>query len=170
MPAVILLLLLAALILLILSSQQRKKTGVPAGKIISADTLKGGLPQVEPLFDPEWKLTGKPDYVIRENGFFIPVEVKSCAVRDAPYDSHLFQLAAYCRLIEASTGRRHPYGILHYRNRTYSIEYTPWLEEQLFNTLQEMRQAEKLETVPRSHQSPARCKGCGYRSICDERL
>jgi CRISPR-associated exonuclease Cas4 len=170
MPVIILILLAAALLILWLSVRQRKKTGIPAGKIVSADTSKWGLPQKDPLYDPELKLVGKPDYVIRERGFYIPVEVKSCAAREAPYDSHLFQLAAYCRLVETTTGRRPPYGILHYRNRTYTIEYTPWLEEQLLNALQEIRQAEKMEIVARSHQSPARCKGCGYRSTCDERL
>lgn len=159
-----------AVALLWSSANQRKKTGVPAGRIISADTAAWGLPQKDPLYDAGLKLVGKPDYLIREHGNIIPIEIKSCAVKDAPYDSHIFQLAAYCKLVESTTGRRPPYGILHYRNRTYSIEYTPWLEEQLLDTLSKMRSSEKLGEVTRSHQSPGRCKSCGYRSTCDDRL
>ena len=67
----------------------------------------------------ELGLVGKPDYLVESAGQLIPVEVKSTRNSNAPYDAHIFQLAAYCLLVQRQLGKRPPYGILHYANRTY---------------------------------------------------
>jgi CRISPR/Cas system-associated exonuclease Cas4 (RecB family) len=36
--------------------------------------------------------------------------------------------------------------------------------------LENMRAKNYLEEIPRSHESPARCRNCGFRSVCDQRL
>ena len=79
---------------------------------------------VEPYYDSHLHLTGKPDYVIKQGYTSIPVEVKTGRTPDAPYDLHIFQLAAYCVLIDRATGLRPPYGVLNYPERTYKIEFT----------------------------------------------
>jgi CRISPR-associated exonuclease Cas4 len=79
-------------------------------------------------------------------------------------------LAAYCRLVTAAYGRRPPYGILHYSNRTYAIDFTPELENKLLEEAEEIRQREHQAQVDRSHESWQRCRACGYRSICDQKL
>jgi CRISPR/Cas system-associated exonuclease Cas4 (RecB family) len=33
-----------------------------------------------------------------------------------------------------------------------------------------MREQEHQRDIHRSHESPARCRGCGYRSTCQEKL
>jgi CRISPR-associated exonuclease Cas4 len=102
-----LLLLAAALYVLYLSRRQRRATGLPTGRVTYSDT--GRWTKVEkPLYDPVSGLTGKPDYLVEENGFLIPVEVKSGRAPNLPHDSHIFQLAAYCLLVEATEGIRPP--------------------------------------------------------------
>lgn len=160
---------LLALVLLWLSSRSRRAAGLPHGKVIYADT-RSWSPTEEALYDPHLRLTGKPDYLVKHRKQIIPVEVKSTHVTDSPYESHIYQLATYCLLIESTLGVRPPYGILHYPNRTYQIEYTRELESSTLALLSEMRNQERRNELPRTHESIARCRSCGFRSICDQRL
>ena len=169
MPAIAILLLIAGLVLLWLAHRRRKGLGLPAGRIIYADTSAWG-PVQEPLYDRTLGLTGRPDYLVQNGKHTIPVEVKSSQVSHAPYDSHIFQLAAYCLLVESAFGVRPPYGILHYPNRTYAIDYTRQLETSLRALLEEIRSQERNKEVDRSHDQAARCARCGFRSICDQVL
>ncbi|MGE5224983.1 MAG: CRISPR-associated protein Cas4 [Omnitrophica WOR_2 bacterium] len=169
MPYLALLLLFFALLLFWLSWRSRKATGLPGGRVIYSDTRSWG-PLEKPLYDPNSGLTGRPDYLVDQGGKLIPVEVKTTSVSDAPYDSHIFQLAAYCMLVHHVLGKRPPYGILHYANRTYAIDYTPQLEKALYELLEEMRQQSARQELNRSHESPRRCSRCGFRSICDQHL
>ncbi len=162
-------LLLIAIILFWQSNRQRKKSGLPGGRVIYSDMNDWGRVQ-KPLYDGTMRLTGKPDYLVERRGFIIPVEVKSGRAPDAPYDSHIYQLASYCYLVDKTMGKRPPYGIIHYKNRDFAIDYTPVLEKALLDILAEMRRDERRKNVACSHNSPARCKGCGYNKICDQRL
>ncbi len=161
--------LVLALLLFWISARQRRKAGLPGGRIIYTDT--GAWGRVEkPLYDAALGLTGKPDYLVQRGGAAIPVEVKSGRTPNAPYDSHIFQVASYCLLVERTTGTRPPYGIIHYPHRDFAVDYTPELESALMDILAEMRRDERRAEVPRSHNSPARCQKCGFRKICDQRL
>ncbi|MCS7011635.1 MAG: CRISPR-associated protein Cas4 [Anaerolineales bacterium] len=162
-------LLLLAGILLLVSALKQKATGLPGGRIIYTDTRGWGKVE-KPLYDLELGLTGKPDYIQEQNGFLIPIEVKTGRTPEAPYDSHIFQLAAYCYLIHKTYHKRPPYGILHYPERNFAVDYTPELESALLDLIAEMRIAERRGTVSRSHDQPGRCRHCGYRAECDERL
>jgi len=157
--------------ILILWQARRKRIaiGLPAGRVIYADTRAWG-PVEQPIYDPELGLVGKPDYLVEDRGRIIPVEVKSSHIQGAPYDAHIFQLAVYCLLVQRQLGKRPSYGILHYPNRTYAIDYTPHLEEAVLQLISEIHSQEKRKDLPRSHESPQRCSRCGYRSVCDQRL
>ena len=162
-------LFILALVLLWLSSRQRKQAGLPGGRIIYTDTRAWG--EVEkPLYDAQLGLTGKPDYLVEQNGQIIPVEVKSGKAPDAPYDSHIYQIAAYCLLVQRGMGKRPPYGIIHYNDRDFAVDYTPELESNLLDVLAEMRRDEVRSGVARSHELPARCSRCGYRDLCDQKF
>ncbi len=163
--------LLAALGLLLLwqAERQRRASGLPQGRIVYTDTSAWGAVE-QALYDPLTNLAGKPDYLVRQGDMLIPVEVKSSRVKDAPYDGHIYQLAAYCLLTERTWGVRPAYGILHYANRTFEIPYTPQLERDLLALLDELRSARRKRALPRSHNQAARCRACGYRHICDQRL
>ena len=162
-------LLLAAFFLFLQASRQKKAAGLPGGQIIYSDT-RGWGPLEKPITDPMLNLTGKPDYLVEQGEFIIPVEVKSGRAPAEPYDTHIFQLAAYCRLVEQSMGKRPPYGILHYSNQTFAIDYTPELESALLDILAQMRIQERRGEADRSHDQPGRCAHCGYRQHCDQRL
>jgi CRISPR-associated exonuclease Cas4 len=158
-----------ALFLLWQAGRRQEEAGLPAGRVIYADQEQWGRAE-KPFYDDALKLTGKPDYLVQLHDTTIPVEVKSSSAPPVPHEGHILQLAAYCLLVERSTGKRPPYGILHYQNRDFSIDYTVGLETNLLATLTEMRRLERQAEVERSHESAARCARCGYRDLCDDRL
>lgn len=162
-------LLLLALLLFWQSDKERKQTGLPGGRVVYTDT-RGWGELDKPLYDQKLRLTGKPDYLVERGGQLIPVEVKSGRAPKAPYDSHIYQLASYCLLVERTMGRTPPYGIIHYENRDFAIDYTPALKSELLEILDEMRSDARRVSVDCSHNSPARCRGCGYHEICDQSL
>lgn len=169
-----LLVFLIGIILLWRANQSRKTSGLPAGKLVYSDTSRW-LSQEEPLYDPATALTGKPDYLIRDGSQIIPVEVKTGRPPRAPYETHIYQLAAYCFLVERVLGVRPSYGLLHYTGesrvgRSFRIEYTHQLEQDLTRLLSEIRQQAKRQDLPRSHQSIGRCRACGFRELCNEKL
>ena len=60
-----------ALIFFWQSGKQRREAGLPSGRVIYSDT--DGWGKVErPLYYQPLKLTGKPDYLVRQNGIVIP--------------------------------------------------------------------------------------------------
>ena len=164
-----LLLAILAFMLFWLARRQQRRAGLPGGRIIYADT-SGWEPLQEPLYDASLGLTGKPDYLVEKEGQIIPVEVKSTRIDQGPYDSHIYQLAAYCLLVERTYGTRPPYGILHYPNRTFSISFTPELESALLSLIEDIRRDIRQAEVHRSHEIPARCARCGFKPVCDQRL
>ena len=162
-------LLVAALLLFLFSAAGRKRAGLPGGRVIYSDT-RGWGPVEKPLYDPEQMLAGKPDYIVEQNGRFIPVEVKTGRTPDAPYDSHIFQVATYCYLVHTTYGKRPTHGIIHYPNRDFAVDYTRELESALLDLLADLRLDERRTDVPRSHDQENRCRRCGFRETCDERL
>lgn len=163
-------LFLVALFLLRSGRQTQRRQGLPSGRVVYDDSSRRGGERVQPLYSPRLGLSGKPDYIVRQRGKPIPVEVKSRRAPREPYDSHVFQLAAYCLLVEDQLGVRPPYGLIRYSDRTFQIDFTAQLEEQLLTLLEEMRK-EKVSIAPlRSHDEPRRCAGCGFREECEESL
>ena len=163
-------LVIAALFLLRGGKQQQRKAGLPAGRVVYDDSSRRGGETVQPLYSPRLGLSGKPDYIVIQRNTPIPVEVKSRRSPREPYDSHVFQLAAYCLLVEDHLGVRPPYGIIRYQDRTFQVDFTEALEDELLALLGEMRK-EKVSIAPhRSHDVPMRCKGCGFRDVCEESL
>ena len=167
-PALVLLLL--SLALWLLARRTRRGTGLPAGRVVYTDT--GGWSRPErPLFSQALRLTGKPDYLVEERGAYVPVEVKSGqAPRDGAHPGHIYQLAAYCALVTEAYGRRPKYGLIRYADQTLRVDYTPALEAELRGLLDAMRADDGAADVPRSHQSPARCRACGFREECEQAL
>jgi CRISPR-associated exonuclease Cas4 len=169
-------LLLAALVLgglglwlLIRAGAARREAGLPVGRLTYADT--GAWDRCErPLFSRRYHLTGRPDYLVRSPHGVVPVEIKSGAAPEQPYPAHILQLAAYCLLVEEQEGRAPPYGILKYHDRGFELDYTSALRTRLLQQLDAMRQGLHAGEVDRSHQEPARCRGCGYRDHCNQYL
>jgi CRISPR-associated exonuclease Cas4 len=80
------------------------------------------------------------------------------------------QLAAYCLLIEETSGRAPRYGLLRYRQQTFKLPYTATLRAELLALIEEMQRDRRAQDLPRSHNSAARCRNCGFYADCDDRL
>ena len=160
---------LVALVLFWRSRWIRKKSGLPSGRIIYSEPAVWGKSE-KPFYDVETQLTGKPDFLISQGMTLIPVEVKSHYAPSEPYDSHVFQLFAYCYLVERTTGQRPSHGILQYRNRTFAIDYGSEQESALLELLDQMRVDDRAKECPRSHAEANRCLRCGFNQICDQKL
>lgn len=166
------LLLLAAVLLLagvglyFRAERQRQSAGMPAGEVIAADV--GAWRRSErPLLSRRYGLVGRPDYLVDTADGLVPVEVKaSRLVGPDPHLAHKLQLAAYCLLVEDTSGSRPPYGIVHYPNTTVRLPFTDELRATLLHTLGDMRQARPARQVRRSHDDPTRCHRCGFRHAC----
>ncbi len=151
-----------------LANRWQAEAGIPGGRLISVDLERHGH-STPPLNDESLGLTGRPDLLLETRRGWVPVEIKSGPAPAAPYASHVLQLAAYCRLVEATYGRRPPHGILQYADRGYTFAYTRRLETNVARTVERIRAwADKLPD--RSHAEVARCAGCGYQAACDQRL
>ncbi len=152
------------------SQRLRTDSGIPDGDVVYDDA--GSWYEVaKPLFNKELMLTGKPDYVVRaEDGSLIPVEFKSAKAPVQPYDGHVMQLIAYCALVESHFGKRPSHGIIRYDNKSFNIDYTPHLEDELLAVLEEMRFDLEDQDVARSHDAWQRCNGCGFKDVCEESL
>jgi len=168
--ALALVLLLVGIAAVVLSHRARRATGLPAGRIVYADTSRWQR-AARPLFSRQYQLTGKPDYLVRDGRAIIPAEIKaSRAPADGPRTGHTLQLAAYCLLVEETERTRPPYGIVKYADEAFRVDYTPALRQALAETLNSMRRDLGRGQAHRSHADPARCRRCGFRAACDERL
>lgn len=160
--------LLLAALLLFWGLRLRRKTGLPWAPVVAQDT--DGYTLDKPLFARRIGLTGRPDYLLDLRGRTIPVEVKPSRRAARPYESDLIQLAAYCLLVEETSGEAPPYGLLRYAEQTFRLDYTSQVRDELLTLLDEMRAALQSPASTRSHDDPRRCLGCGFFDQCDEAI
>ncbi len=164
-----LVLLLSGLALLWRSKVQRRHTGLPQGRVVY-DDMGAWQACPRPLYSRRYLLAGKPDYVVAQGRYLIPVEVKPRRTAPRPYLSDILQLAAYCLLIEDSFDRKPPYGIIRYAAATFPVEYTSDLRRRLLATMESMRRDLVAPKVSPSHEDARRCRACGHREQCEARL
>lgn len=145
----------------------KTKHNIPIGKITYSDL---NMP-AKPLFSKRYRITGKPDYVIKKDKRHIPVEVKT-GYHYELQKNHTFQLAAYCQLLEDVYGDLVPYGMLIYNDTSqqYRVPFDPKLRFELESTINKMRQELKTGKVARNHQDPYRCKSCSMKSNCNMKM
>ncbi len=146
----------------------RRRIHLPRGRVLDEDMSSARASP--PLSASRYSLIGRPDYLIRQGEAIIPVEVKTAFAPRSPYPSHVMQLIAYCLLVEETFGLRPPYGWIRYRDRSFQVEYTPELREELLRVLASMRRDLERGEAHRQHHAPARCRACGFRTICEESL
>lgn len=119
----------------------------------------------------EHGISGRPDYVLVVEGYQIPVEEKTGRSPRGPLFSHILQVAAYCLLLEESTGRHVPYGILKYGpNQQHIIEFDDTLRRMLLEKVLEMRSVIDGKPVHRNHKRVNKCTNCSRQQICPESL
>ena len=113
-------------------------------------------------------IAGRPDAIIKEDGFLIPVERKPLARKLR--DRYVAQLLVYMRLIEEFEGKKPPYGylILGPSCRKVRIDNTPERQAWLQGLLDEMRAVlEGKPAVPTPQEK--KCSRCDMREYCSHR-
>ncbi|MFZ9857853.1 MAG: CRISPR-associated protein Cas4 [Roseiflexaceae bacterium] len=168
-PTIILALLFLAGTTLMVARRIQQRVGIPWSHDIRADA-DGALPHVPLLVDDELQLVGKPDYIVRRGADLIPVEVKPLRRAKRPYESDIYQLLAYCLLIERTYGNRPPYGLLRYATQTFRIDYDDDMAASVIDIVMQMHHLHDTQDVPRNHNSVMRCRGCGFWQKCDQSL
>jgi len=144
----------------------KKTYRIQNGKIIYSDLNK----KSETLFSKRYMIAGKPDYIVNQNGRYIPVELKTGNSK-SPKINHILQLAAYCHLIEENYNSFVPYGILIYNNRErYKVDYTPEIRFELESTIKKMRYMNKTNRFVRNHNEKNRCRSCSMKEHCGYKI
>jgi len=168
--AVSLLLMIGAIVLLAYAIRMRSMVrtekrycGVPDGLILYSDL---NVPAA-PLFSKRFRLTGKPDYIVRKADQLIPVEVKT-GQGPYPHQSQVLQLAAYCQILEDTSGGFIPEGILVYNTVPYTIAFDPKLRFELESVMKTMRESLRSGATQRNHDEPRRCRHCSMRRYCTD--
>ena len=113
----------------------------------SDDEATAGL-----LVDDLSGLRGRPDQIVIVDGEFIPVEQKTGKIPEKPHKSHKIQLLAYLHLVESTTGRRPPYGVLKYGSENlHTIDWNEENEHQLFSAVKEVQRLMVQGGAERNH-------------------
>ena len=133
-----------------------------SGRLLRSDARGTGVL----LRSPRYRLSGRPDE-LREltDGRRVPVEVKSrpAPVRGPPR-SHRVQVSAYSLLVEETSGRPPPYGLLRYGDgQEFRIDWTPDERADVLAVRRELSRPYDGRARP----SPARCARCPWRASCD---
>lgn len=142
----------------------RSRATVLPGEVVYRDG-----PDARTLVSRRHRLAGRPDYVTREKGVLVPVEVKSRGLgpNGRPYDSERAQLLAYCLLAEEEFGGTVSHGVLEYRGWRVPVPFGERERREIVALLAEM---EATREAHRSHGQAARCRRCGFRTRCGEAL
>ena len=149
----------------IFAIKKQSETGIPTP--IPPVSVDGStmLPVREYLSEMQG-LAGRPDALISENGFIIPVERKPLSHKLR--DRYVAQLLVYMRLVEEFEGKKPPYGylILGPKCKKFKIinseEKQAWLQKMI----EEMREVVRGSPAkPDPH--PRKCARCDVRGSCE---
>ena len=123
------------------------------------------------LIDDNTGLRGRPDQIVIVDGEFIPVEQKTGKIPDKPHKSHKMQLLAYIHLVESTTGRTPPYGVLKYGNENlHTVEWDAKNKHLLFSATKEIQRLMVQGGAERNHNRRGKCESCSRRYACDSSL
>lgn len=134
-----------------------------SGRLLRSDLSSRPAPI---LWSSRLRFSGRPDE-LRElsDGRWVPVEIKSRpAPRAGPLSSHRIQLGAYCLLVEETTGRAPPFGLLRYGDgNEFRIDWDARLRSEVLAVRRELA----APYDGRANPGPARCGRCPWRASCD---
>jgi len=148
------------------TNKLKHKYKIENGKIEYSDLDRPG----KPFFSKHYKITGKPDYIVKRNNRLIPVEIKT-GVHNKPQKNHIFQLAGYCHLLEENFGGFVPYGILVYsEGNSFTIPFDPKIRFEFESTLNQMRKMLQTGRIIRNHNDFNKCKNCSMQIYCNNKL
>jgi CRISPR-associated protein Cas4 len=123
------------------------------------------------LVDTSTGLRGRPDQIVIVEGEFIPVEQKTGKIPDRPHKSHKMQLLAYLHLVESTTNRKPPYGVLRYGTENlHTIEWDDSNKHVLFSAVKEIQRLMSEGGAERNHNRKGKCENCSRKYACDSSL
>ena len=131
------------------------------GELVAIDA---GAPMT--LRSDRYRLSGRPDVLRRlPDGRVVPIELKSrTAPPRGPPSSHLIQVATYCLLVEETTGRAPPYGLLRYGDgQEFRVPWTAAARAEVLRLRARMDEPYDGRATP----SRAKCARCAWRLVCD---
>ncbi len=148
----------------IFARKKRKETGID--QQTPTVSLDGSInAEARHYVSQRQGLAGRPDAIILEDGFIIPVERKPLANKIR--DRYIAQVLVYMRLIEEFEGKRPPYGylILGPKCRKFKIENSAERQAWLQKMIDEMQAIlHGAAAVPAPH--PRKCRRCDMREAC----
>lgn len=150
-----------------LAKRKRKETGIEKKEPDLKASIVGlkSLPVRDYISDMQ-KLSGRPDALISEDGYIIPIERKPLSNKIR--DRYVAQLLVYMRLVEEFEGKKPPYGylILGTNCRKVRISNSAQRQAWLQKYLDEMHAIlnEEAQAVPAPH--PIKCRKCAVRQSC----
>jgi CRISPR-associated exonuclease Cas4 len=148
---------------------RRHRTGLPPGAVVYTDV--GKRHRGRPLVSHRYRLTGRPDYLIRTANGIVPVELKSARCpQSGPRDGDIAQVLAYCVLVEDVLAVRVPHAIIQYADIQQTVAYGGAERENILSLVAEIREFRGYSDLHRSHSCQARCSACGYKAVCGENL
>ncbi|MGY8728941.1 MAG: CRISPR-associated protein Cas4, partial [Candidatus Poseidoniales archaeon] len=105
------------------------------------------------------------------DGEFIPVEQKTGKVPFNPHASHRMQLLAYLHLVEKSTKKSAPYGVLRYgKENLHQIPWNDVAKQELQNAIREVQRLMVEGGAVRNHDRPGKCRNCSRLYACNDSL
>jgi len=144
----------------------KDKYNIQEGIITYSDLNK----PARPFFSNRYSISGKPDYIVKKNNKFIPVEIKTGS-HIKPQTNHIIQLACYCHLVEEHYKTFVPYGILVYENGyKFKIPFDPKLRYEFEQNLKKIRKAINTGKIVRNHNNKNKCKNCSMKNYCKNKL
>jgi CRISPR-associated exonuclease Cas4 len=147
------------------TSEKKRTSGFGRDSVALSVDGSDSLPARNYVSDMQG-LAGKPDALIVENGFIIPVERKPLAKKI--HDRYVAQLLVYMRLVEEFEGKKPPYGylILGPNCRRFKVENTPEKQAWLQGLLDEMRGILERNEPSKPTPHPRKCRKCDVRDSC----
>ena len=121
------------------------------------------------LMSNKWKLKGMCDYIIEENGFQIPIEIKKgkcSAVK--PYKNDVMQLLCYVLLLKENLGIKYTHGYILYvgSKRKFTVNITPNLRKRIQNYFKEIKSYLRSEKMPERQSNKICCGVCSFEEYC----
>ena len=146
----------------------REKAGLEEGaELVYSDDDKSS----DLLLDTVSGLRGRPDQIVIIDGEFIPVEQKTGKIPKKPHQSHRLQLLAYISLVETSTGKIPPYGVLRYGDDDiHQVYWDEHAKQHLHDNIIQIQRLMVEGGAKRNHEREGKCRNCSRRYACSESL